>query len=102
MQTGTQKKISTGVNQAVNALKILSSRTRFMILKTLTSSPDDLCVNEIAHAIGMTQSATSHQLSRLEDKGIVTSFREGQTVCYHLTNSPLTKKLASIISEFNT
>lgn len=102
MKTSTPKKLSSGVNEAVNALKILSSRTRFMILKTLTASPnEDICVNEIAHKIGMTQSATSHQLARLEDKGIVTSFRDGQIVCYKLTKSLLTNQLIKIIKEFD-
>ena len=100
MQKSTTAKKS-GAARAVAALKILSSHTRFNILRTLMQAKDDICVNEIAHEVGMSQSATSHQLAKLEDRGIVSSVRHGQIVCYHLTDAPITKKLKTVIKEFD-
>ncbi|MEX1027198.1 MAG: metalloregulator ArsR/SmtB family transcription factor [Candidatus Paceibacterota bacterium] len=87
-------------SNAVSILKILSSKTRFQILTLLLKSKHDPCVNEIADAIGLSHSATSHQLTRLEDKDVVEAYREGQMICYHLKDSPTTKRLRSIIKQF--
>jgi len=86
--------------KAVSMLKILSSKTRFQILSLLLNTDDDPCVNEIAHTVGISHSATSHQLARLEDKGVVDSYRSGQTICYHVKESATTKQLRNIINEF--
>jgi ArsR family transcriptional regulator, lead/cadmium/zinc/bismuth-responsive transcriptional repressor len=86
--------------QATETLKILSDPTRFEILELLMSTSDELCVKEIAETVGMSHSATSHQLNRLEDKGIVSSHRTGQTICYTVISSPLTATLRHIINQF--
>lgn len=86
--------------KAIGIMKILSSRTRFKIISILMNADRDLCVNEIADAIGMSHSATSHQLSKLEDRGIVQSFRTGQTVCYEIQRSSITGELISVINQF--
>jgi ArsR family transcriptional regulator, lead/cadmium/zinc/bismuth-responsive transcriptional repressor len=88
------------VTRAVDTLKILSSGTRFKIVSLLMQSPKNLCVNEISKAIGMSHSATSHQLSKLENKGILRSFRNGQTVCYEIKRSRVTGELLTIVDKF--
>lgn len=85
--------------RTTDLLRLLSSKTRFKILTLLMYSDQEVCVKEIAEAIGASHSATSHQLARLEDRGIVTSVRDGQTVCYYLTSSANVKKLRNIIKE---
>jgi len=85
------------IEEAVIAHKILASETRFKILSLLTERGGDLCVNEIAYEIGMSQSATSHQLLKLEDRGVVSPVRDGQNICYHLTDSPLSERIRSCI-----
>ena len=87
---------------ATGVLKILSDPTRFEILELLMGTADELCVKEIAEAVGMSHSATSHQLNRLEDKGIVASRRTGQTICYTIAPSPLTRTMQQIIRQFTT
>jgi len=89
-----------GVTKAVDILKILSSRTRFKIISILMKSKKDMCVNEIADAIGMSHSATSHQLSKLEDRGIVRSFRTGKMICYEIQRSSVTGELLTIVDQF--
>lgn len=72
--------------------KILSDTTRVKILQTLMDH-GGMCVYEIAEVVGASQSATSHQLSKMEDKGLVECFREGQKMCYELTKSSLAKRI---------
>ncbi|MEX0672669.1 MAG: metalloregulator ArsR/SmtB family transcription factor [Candidatus Paceibacterota bacterium] len=90
----------TATASAVSILKLLSSKTRFQILTLLMKSKGDPCVNEIADTIGISQSATSHQLALLEEKDVVEAYREGQMICYHLKDSPTSKHLRKIINQF--
>lgn len=80
--------------------KLLSDPTRYKILSALFTTPN-LCVSEIAEAVGMSQSATSHQLAKLERYGVVSPRREGQTVCYILNDNALTKKLREAVALFD-
>lgn len=59
----------------------------------LLSSGKKLCVSEIAKNIGLTLSATSHQLARLESVGLISSTREGRTVCYEYRDEAFGKQL---------
>ncbi|PIP86663.1 transcriptional regulator [Candidatus Campbellbacteria bacterium CG11_big_fil_rev_8_21_14_0_20_44_21] len=86
--------------RAIETFKILSSGTRFKIVTLLMKAGRDLCVNEIAEAIGMSHSATSHQLAKLEDKGIVRSFRMGQMICYEIERSAVTGELLTVVDQF--
>ena len=82
---------------AVTILKILSNKNRFEIIKTLLFAKRDLCVHELAEVVGMSQSATSHQLAYLEALGVVKGVRMGKTMCYDPTDAPLTKQVARVI-----
>ena len=46
----------------------------------------DICVCDLAQALGMTQSAVSHQLRILRQARLVSSRREGKQVIYFLTD----------------
>jgi len=81
--------------------KIVSDPTRLRILEVLFSSKKDMCVSEISEIIGMSQSATSHQLAKLEDKGIVECFRHGQMMCYLIKESKISSFLKKIICELD-
>lgn len=87
--------------KAIDIFKILSSRTRFKIISELLKKEEGLCVKELAEEVGISHSATSHQLAQLEDKGIVSSCRIGKMICYCVKKSALTKGIAEIISYFN-
>lgn len=86
--------------KTTSAFKILSDPTRFKILCLLLKERDGMCVNEIADSVGISHSAASHQLSKLESKGVVTSFREGQMVCYEMKHNVFTKNLINVIDIF--
>lgn len=65
--------------------KVFGDSTRIRILYALFES--ELCVCAISELIGMTQSATSHQLKVLKDSKLVGSRREGKTIYYFLADA---------------
>jgi ArsR family transcriptional regulator len=60
----------------------LADSTRFRILASLIGS--DLCVCDLTEICNVSQSAVSHQLRLLRDRGLVNSRREGQRIVYSL------------------
>ena len=77
--------------------KILADHTRLRIINLLLMARDELCVNEIADAVAISQSAASHQLAKLEANGIVSSHRMGQTICYEIKDIHIRRKMSQII-----
>ncbi len=69
-------------NPKIKACKLLCDPTRFEILSILLPQTEGMCVYEIADAVDMSHSATSHQLAKLEAHEVVSSYASGQTVCY--------------------
>lgn len=72
--------------------KIFGDTTRIKILYAMFES--ELCVQDIANRIGMTQSAVSHQLSILKGARLVKSRKEGKVVYYSLDDEHVKKLLA--------
>lgn len=64
--------------------KVFGDSTRIRILYVLLQS--ELCVCDLAEALGMTQSAVSHQLRILKQARLVTGRREGKSVFYALAD----------------
>lgn len=91
------------IDQAITtsaSLKLLSDPTRLKILCLLFANRGGLCVYEVADEVGISHSAASHQLSKLEARNIAESFRDGQTICYKIIKSDLTKNLEKVIKVF--
>ncbi len=65
--------------------KVFGDVTRIKILYALLQS--EACVCAIAEAVGMTQSAVSHQLRTLKQMKLVKNRRDGKTVYYSLADS---------------
>ncbi len=63
-------------------LQALATPSRLLILTALRQSPYP--VGELAAAVGMEQSAVSHQLRLLRALGLVTGRRDGRRVVYRL------------------
>lgn len=68
-----------------SVFKVLANDTRLRLLHALVKS-DELCVTDLATAIGMKPQAVSNQLQRLHDLGIIASRREGNNVYYRLVD----------------
>jgi DNA-binding transcriptional ArsR family regulator len=62
--------------------KLVGDPTRLGILHAL--APGELCVRELGDALGMSESATSHQLALLRRARMVKSRRAGRSVYYGL------------------
>ena len=62
--------------------KIFGDSTRIKLLKLLLEK--EMCVNEIAESLSMTQSAVSHQLRVLRQNDLVKFKKEGKLVIYSL------------------
>ena len=64
--------------------KALSDPTRVRIISALSGI--ELCVHDIAAALGMTHSAISHQLRTLRELRLVRFRREGRHIYYTLND----------------
>ena len=78
-----------GVDERVAALMgALSSPTRIRALFALLET-GELSAGDLAKAVGMTASATSHQLRVLRDLGLVSRRRDGRRAFYALADDHL-------------
>ena len=72
--------------------KIFSDTTRIKILFSLVKG--ELCVADIADAVGSTQSAVSHQLRILKQSRLIKFRREGRNIMYSLADDHVYTMLA--------
>jgi ArsR family transcriptional regulator, lead/cadmium/zinc/bismuth-responsive transcriptional repressor len=72
---------------------LLADPTRTKLLHAL-SLAEELCVCDLALAIGSSQSATSHQLRLLRHNGIVTRRKAGRVAYYRLADEHVRRVLA--------
>ncbi len=72
--------------------KVFGDTTRIKILYALMAQ--DLCVADLAEAIGATQSAVSHQLRTLKQSRLVRAKRDGKNVIYSLSDGHVHTMLA--------
>ena len=70
--------------QLAELFKVFGDSTRIRILHTL--SQNELCVQDIADNLNMTQSAISHQLRILKQAALVKFRRDGKAIYYSLAD----------------
>lgn len=63
--------------------KVLANETRLRMLHQLATA-GEMCVSDLAEAIGMAPQAVSNQLTRLVDRRIVEARRDGNYVYYRI------------------
>ncbi len=68
--------------KVATTLQALATPSRLLILARLREGP--MPATELAHAVGMEQSACSHQLRLLRNLSLVTGTRQGRSVVYAL------------------
>lgn len=71
--------------------KLLGNTTRLKILLALAQG--ELCVCDVAHVLGLTVAATSHQLKLLRDRGWLSVRNDGKMVYYRPHGEGLLKAL---------
>ena len=62
---------------------VLADKTRLRIIGALSSN-EELCVCDVANVVGLSMSATSHQLRKLRDAGVVSFRNDGRMAYYKL------------------
>jgi len=77
-------------------LGALGDPSRLSLLLALHHA-GDLCVSDLAFAVGMTDSAVSHALRLLRAHGMVTAHRAGRMVHYRVAGD-LTARLLDVVS----
>jgi DNA-binding transcriptional ArsR family regulator len=78
--------------QLMGVFKVLANDTRLRLLHAL-SRKSEVCVTDLAAAVGMKPQAVSNQLQRLNDQGIVGARREGNQVYYRVLDPCVTALL---------
>ena len=71
--------------QLADLYKVFGDPTRIRILYVL--SRQEMCVQDIADTLDMTQSAISHQLRILKQNSLVKFRRDGKTIYYSLADT---------------
>ncbi|BBG02879.1 MULTISPECIES: ArsR/SmtB family transcription factor [Pseudonocardia] len=84
------------VAEAATVLDVLGEVNRLSILLALQHA-GDLCVSDLAVAVGMSDSAVSHALRLLRAHGMVTAHRHGRLVRYRLADG-LPRRLLEVVS----
>jgi DNA-binding transcriptional ArsR family regulator len=85
------------LRRMAGVLGALGELNRLSILLALRHA-GDLCVSDLAVAVGMSDSAVSHALRLLRAHGMVSAHRHGRLVRYRVTGE-LTHRLLNVISE---
>jgi DNA-binding transcriptional ArsR family regulator len=70
------------VSALAETFRVLGDTTRVRLIDALSRS--ELCVQDLADALGLTQSAVSHQLRLLRSMRLVRTRRDGRQIFYAL------------------
>ena len=84
------------LDEAVALLKGFADPTRLRILLMLKGG--EVCVHQIVDALGMTQSAVSHQLRTLRTARLVEFTKHGRHVYYRLADKHVRDVLDDVVS----
>lgn len=87
------------LNGMCDLFKVFGDQTRIRILYVLFEV--EVCVCDLAEALGMTQSAVSHQLKVLRQSRLVKSRREGKSIFYSLADEHVRTIISQGIEHVN-
>lgn len=79
------------LNPEIKVFKAVADTTRLKILKLLIKG--ELCICEIMLALGKPQSSISHNLSILEDAGLIKERKEGKWCHYRLSDEAVVEMI---------
>ena len=78
-----------------DTLKALGNARRLMLLCKLVEH-GEVTVGDLAHDVGLSQSACSQHLARMRDEGLVSYRRESQTLWYSIADTRVETLLATL------
>jgi DNA-binding transcriptional ArsR family regulator len=88
---GLERKAS----EAARLMKLLGNENRLAILCRLALARE-LSVNDLAAAVGISQSALSQHLAKMREEGLLATRRAAQTVYYRIAD-PNAERLLSLL-----
>jgi ArsR family transcriptional regulator, arsenate/arsenite/antimonite-responsive transcriptional repressor len=77
-----------GVTDEIDVLRALAHPVRWGILKRLAAEPG-ICACDFTEFFDVSQPTISAHLKVLREAGLVTTRRQGTTICYTLVHGPL-------------
>lgn len=81
---------SEHLEEIADIFGLLSDETRLKIISALAVYRE-LCVCDLSNVVELSLSATSHQLRRLRDAGVVSKRRDGRLTYYRLESALLAR-----------
>ena len=84
-------------SEAAQLLKLLANENRLLILCRLALARE-VSVNDLADAVGLSQSALSQHLAKMREEGLLATRREAQTVYYRIADPNAARLLALLKS----
>jgi len=89
---------SPAADEVASTFALLADPTRVRILQALTLV-EEICVLDLALALGISQSALSHQLALLRSHRVVTRRKEGRIVFYRFVSRPVRRALSAALRD---
>ncbi len=86
MNTVVSEQLSQQEQQTVRIMQLLGDTTRYKMLKIMLHE-NNMCVSDIAGRLDVSVSAISQHFRSFELAGLVEKHRDGQRVCYALSNN---------------
>jgi len=83
--------------EAAQLLKLLANENRLQILCRLVLARE-MSVNDLAEAVGLSQSALSQHLAKMREEGLLATRRQAQTVFYRIADPNAARMLALLKS----
>jgi len=91
-------KLEANALRACTLLKAMANPSRLMVLCQIADG--EKSVNELAQAVGLSQSGLSQHLTVLRNKNLVTTRRDGQTIFYSLASAEAASVMATLYELF--
>jgi len=89
----------TKAGEVSTLLKAMGNARRLMVLCKLVEH-GEMKVSDLAHEVGLSQSALSQHLARMREEGLVAFRRESQTIWYRIADPRTEHLLASLYTIF--
>jgi ArsR family transcriptional regulator, virulence genes transcriptional regulator len=90
--------LKANAQEAVAFLSLLANDKRLIVLCELAEG-GELCVGDLAEAVGLSQSALSQHLCKLRTEGLVQTRREAQTIYYRIAPDPMIKRTLTLLKQ---
>ena len=90
-------KLERKAGEAAALLKLLANERRLLILCRLAVA-EEMSVNNLSKAVGLSQSALSQHLAKMREDGLLSTRREAQTVFYRIADPNAARLLAVLHS----